>query len=170
MGKVVSYFDQESAMPKQTAIIYTSALLAITVIRNLYSHTWLLAVQAIALKIRISTNALLYRKLLSLSSSSLATVSGGKIVTLTTKDLSSLHDAIDMTIVLCTGMIQTCVMVFVLYKEIGVSAVVAAVLLIVVFPIQGTCGIFIMIGTEVGHVLCGFCFGNFLFFQAIWQH
>lgn len=137
MGKIISYFDPASNLSKPSAYYFTLLLISSMLLRTIYVETWIFGLRVLGLKIKIAISSLLYRKLLKLSPSVLSEVSGGKIITLTTKDMNSIHVAIDMMIVMIVGMAQVGIMIVVTYRAMGVSALIGTGFVITMFPIQG---------------------------------
>lgn len=137
MGKVVSFFTPKSTLTKEMAYFYATALIGCMLLRNFYAHTWFLQVQVVGMKIRVACSSLLYRKLLKLSPTALSKVSGGKIITLTTKDLASIYIAVDFLIINTVGMFQIVIMTTMMYRQIGISAIIGVVVMVAVIPVQG---------------------------------
>lgn len=137
MGKIVSYFDPASNLAKQSAYHFTLLLIASMLLRTVYSQAWTLGLDVVGLRIKIAVSSLLYRKMLRLSPAALSGVSGGKIITMVTKDMNSIHRAIEMMIVMIVGVAQVAVMIVVTYREMGVSALIGTGFMILMFPIQG---------------------------------
>lgn len=137
MGKIISYFDPASKLSKPSAYYFALLLISSMLLRTIYVQTWVFGLRVLGLKIKIAISSLLYRKLLRLSPSALSKVSGGKIITLTTKDMNSIHVAIDMMIVMIVGLAQVGIMIVVTYREMGVSALIGTGFMITMFPIQG---------------------------------
>lgn len=137
MGKVVSFFTPGTTVTAQMAYFYATALIGCMLLRNFYAHTWFLQVQVVGMKIKVACSSILYRKLLRLSPTALSQVSGGKIITLTTKDLAHIYVAVDFVIINTVGLIQVVIITFMMYQQIGISAIIGVAVMIAAIPLQG---------------------------------
>lgn len=136
MGKLVSYFTPESTMSKADAWFYACITMGVNFIYFVYSHNYMLLINQLGLEVRAGFCSLLYRKALRLSATSLGKVTTGKIITLITKDVLTFDTAIMFGNDLWIGVIQTSVIGYMMYRQIGVSAVVGLVVFIAMIPIQ----------------------------------
>ena len=123
-------------MSKTDAYAYAFAVIAITVFITIYNHGYMLYMQQMAQKIRIGLCSLMYRKALMLNSSSLAEITTGKIVTLMSKDVNFFDSAIIFVHDLWIGFIQVALMTYVMYEQIGVSALYGVGFLVLLTPFQ----------------------------------
>lgn len=60
---IISYFDGTSSL--KTALIYGSLLCFLIIIGNLIHHPHFLAIQKLGLRLRLSCNGLIYKKVFS---------------------------------------------------------------------------------------------------------
>lgn len=123
-------------MTLQEAYFYAAALVATFIIRDTYIHNCLLYIQQLGIKIRIATCSLIYRTTLKLSQTSIMEMSSGKIVTLISKDVYAFDSAIMFGNDLWIGVIQVGIMTYIMYRAIGISAVVGVAFMIIVIPVQ----------------------------------
>lgn len=138
IGKLVAYFDTNSKMTINDAYFYASLVIGITILQTIYNHGYMLYLQQMAQKIRIGLCSLIYRKSLKLSTSAMVDVSSGKIVTLITKDVLLFDSAVVLAHDIWIGVIQVVLMTYVMYIQIGVSAIFGVGFLILLIPFQST--------------------------------
>lgn len=136
MGKLVSYFTPESTMSKADAWFYACITIGVNFIYFVYSHNYMLLINQLGLEVRAGFCSLLYRKALRLSATSLGKVTTGKIITLITKDVLTFDTAIMFGNDLWIGVVQTSIIGYMMYRQIGISAVVGLVVFIAMIPLQ----------------------------------
>lgn len=136
MGKLVSYFSPESTMSKADAWFYAWVTISVNCIYFIYSHNYMLLINQLGLEVRAGFCSLLYRKALKLSATSLGKVTTGKIITLITKDVMMFDSAIMFGNDLWIGVIQTSIIGYMMYRQIGVSAIIGLIVFIAMIPLQ----------------------------------
>lgn len=136
MGKLVSYFSPDSTMTKADAWFYACVTIGVNFIYFIYSHNYMLLINQLGLRVRAGFCSLLYRKALKLSANALGEVTTGKIITLISKDVMTFDSAIMFGNDLWIGVIQTSIIGYMMYRQIGVSAIVGLVVFIAMIPVQ----------------------------------
>lgn len=136
MGKLISYFSPESAMTKMDAWFYACLTLGINFIYFIYSHNYMLLINQLGLKVRASFSSFLYRKALKLSATSLGKVTTGRIITLISKDVMTFDSAIMFGNDLWIGVIQTIIIGYMMFRQIGISAIIGLIVFVAMIPIQ----------------------------------
>ncbi|KAF2890768.1 hypothetical protein ILUMI_15405 [Ignelater luminosus] len=122
MGKVTAYFiPGQTEMSLNDAWMYTAGLVALLLFYNTYNNVYLLLINEMSFKVRIACSSLLYRKCLRLNEASMDKCANGLVVTLLTKDVSQFEGAFDMMVVLINGILQTILLTYLTYREIGVA-------------------------------------------------
>lgn len=139
MGKLVSYFSPgQTALTKSDAWFYAAVTVGTNFCYFIYAHSYMLLIQQLGLRVRVAFCSLLYRKVLKLNATSLGNVTTGKIVTLITKDVHSFDSAIMFGNDLWIGVIQTTMIGYLMYSQIGVSAIIGLAFFVVMLPLQCT--------------------------------
>ncbi|XP_071052810.1 probable multidrug resistance-associated protein lethal(2)03659 isoform X1 [Onthophagus taurus] len=136
IGRLVAYFDTKSNLTKSQAYIYATLLIGITILQTIYNHGYMLYLTQMAQKIRTGLCSLIYRKSLKLSTSSLIEVTNGKIVTLISKDVNLFDFSIILSHDIWVGVIQVALMTYVMYQQIGISAILGVGFLLLLIPFQ----------------------------------
>lgn len=98
---------------------------------------YILLIDELSLKIKIASSSLIYRKCLNLNLSSLSKCTTGLVVTLITKDVVQFDKALDLGLLIITGVFQIILMTYMMYEKIGISALIGVGLLILLLPFQG---------------------------------
>lgn len=136
IGKLVSYFAINSTLTKFDAYFYATVVIVCTLFSSIYNHYYMLKMQELGLRIKVALCSLMYRKSLKLTTTSLINFTGGKIVTMISKDVLVFESALVFAHDLWIGFIQLFVMTFIMSKQIGVAAVIGVLVLVVLIPFQ----------------------------------
>lgn len=96
----------------------------------------MLLINQLGLRVRAGFCSLLYRKALRLSATSLGEITTGRIITLISKDVMMFDSAIMFGNDLWIGVIQTSIIGYMMYRQIGVSAIVGLAVFIAMIPLQ----------------------------------
>ncbi|KAK5646882.1 hypothetical protein RI129_005346 [Pyrocoelia pectoralis] len=95
-----------------------------------------LAYMQIGMKARVACSSLVYRKAIRLSKTALGQTSAGQMVNLVSSDVNKFDTFITTSHYLWIGPLQTIVGSFIMYHEVGISAVIGVVVLLLFLPIQ----------------------------------
>ncbi|CAH2013754.1 unnamed protein product [Acanthoscelides obtectus] len=137
MSNLVSYFKpNQTTMTKNEAYYYAAMILCLNLVQCVYIHNYIIWVQQLGIEIKTAFSSLLYRKSLRLTPSAISDISLGNIVTLITKDVYSFQQAIWMINDTWIGVLQTCVICYLLYSKIGVISFIGIGFLLAVMPVQ----------------------------------
>ncbi|KAF5303200.1 hypothetical protein FQA39_LY10113 [Lamprigera yunnana] len=135
-GKLMTYFEPQQNTTKVQAVAYIMVLLANSVFTAVFDKLYLLSIWMIGLRLEIACTSLIYRKCLKLNLNLNPEYESGKAVTLITKDLVRLGDSTDFGHMLCLAIPHLCILTAVLYRAIGVSALVSVGVVILLFPLN----------------------------------
>ncbi|KAF5303204.1 hypothetical protein FQA39_LY10117 [Lamprigera yunnana] len=137
IGKIVAYFKPGQIEISETDVwLYISALAVSIVLFAFTTHLYVFEVEQIALKMQAALYNLIYRKCLKLSCTSTYELISGHVVTLMTKDVGTFYTGLKYTHLLWIGIVQCFILTYVMYREIGVAAMVGIFLLILSVPLQ----------------------------------
>nr|XP_023020199.1 probable multidrug resistance-associated protein lethal(2)03659 [Leptinotarsa decemlineata] len=120
ISKLTSYFTpSQTEISRHDAYLYAVLVLFLNVFYAIYTHNCLLWAKQLGIEIKTAFSSLLYRKALKLTPSALANISLGNLATLITKDVYTFEVAIWMFNDIWSGLMQTCVICYLLYIKIG---------------------------------------------------
>lgn len=121
--------------------------MAIFIINSFYTHNYILWVEQFAIEIRTAFSSLLYRKALKLTPSALSEISLGNIITLITKDVYTFQTSIFTINDTWNGLVQTVIICYILYSQIGAVTFIGIGILLSAIPLQGKQVLFLKIKT-----------------------
>lgn len=138
IGRLVLYFQSDGAdKPTETeAYIAAGAIVACLAIDAFVAHPSMMGLMHIAMKLRVSCSALIYRKTLRLSRKALGLTTVGQLVNLLSNDVSKFDQGFLLCHFVWVGPIQTAVGTYMLYRTIGVSAFFGMAFLLSFIPLQ----------------------------------
>ncbi|KAK4879947.1 hypothetical protein RN001_008093 [Aquatica leii] len=140
-GKIISYFAKnETSVSEHQAYYYTGGLSVCIVGSTLLYHSYAFGIEQIILKIKVAISGLVYRKSLKLDSHSMSKDTSGQAITLITKDIDIFDSALLMLHKLWVGTIQTFIMIYIMYAQIGPAALVGALAVLLPLPVLGYLG------------------------------
>lgn len=90
----------------------------------------------VGMKIRVACCALIYRKALKLSQTSLRKTNIGQIVNLLSNDVNRFDVAVVFAHQIWIGPLECIIVTYLMYQEVGVSAVFGVTVLLLFIPIQ----------------------------------
>lgn len=139
LGGFVSYFAQTNATEISTidAYWYASGIVLATGFITLTFHPFVLYTAKEACKIRVACSGLIYSKSLRLLKSATQEGQNGQIINLLSNDLSKFDRAITFLYCVWKGPFETIAYSMVIYREIGISAVIGMAFLVAFVPLQG---------------------------------
>ena len=137
IGKIVSYYSKgPDTTTKFEAYLNAAFLIAAIFLRTLYHQSYMLYVEHLSLRIRISICSVLYRKALKLNNITMGQISIGKIVTLMSKDIVVFDRLLDYGNEVWTGVFTITVMLVIMYRQIGVCSFIGMGFLLLTSPLQ----------------------------------
>lgn len=138
LGNLVSFYSPDVvSMKKETAYTYAGIVIVCALISVLVSSHTALGIQHVGMKIRLATCSLLYRKSLRLSKTALGETTVGQVVNLLSNDVNRFDGAVMLLHNLWIGPLVTAVATFFMYEEIGISAVIGVLCILIFIPFQG---------------------------------
>ncbi|KAK9869792.1 hypothetical protein WA026_003524 [Henosepilachna vigintioctopunctata] len=137
IGKLVSFFEPgQTKLSQGDACIYAGMIGLTYLFVNLSFHPVMMTKMHISMKMRICCTSMIYRKALKLSKNALAKTTTGQIVNLLSNDVTKFEQGFDNTDYALVAPIQTILGLYILYREIGVSAVFGVLFLLSFVPLQ----------------------------------
>lgn len=116
--------------------IYAALLIVTVILGSRVSHWCRQNDMHFAMKARVAMSSLIYRKSLRLSRNALAETTVGQVVNLLSNDVGRFDTAMIYIHYISIGVIETVIVVILMYFEIGISAVFGIIVLVVFVPLQ----------------------------------
>lgn len=130
------YSPSNTEITKDDAYIYAGAVILCSLINVLVVHPYMLGVSHLGMKLRVACCSLIYRKSLRLSNTALGQTTIGQVVNLLSNDVNRFDVSLIFGHQLWVAPLETIVVSYLLYLEIGESAFLGIVLLLVFIPMQ----------------------------------
>ncbi|CAG9833829.1 unnamed protein product [Diabrotica balteata] len=136
LGNLLDYFKPESEVTKNEALIYAGLIVGINVLNFLVLNQYNLGSYHGGMRIRAACCAVIYRKALKLSKTSLGETASGKLVNLLSNDVSR-FDLVSLLIhQLWLGPLLSIIVMGLLYQKTGYAGLVGIFSMFVIVPIQ----------------------------------
>lgn len=119
------------------AYLFTLGIVLCSALNLLVLHPYMMAILHMGMKMRVACCSLIYRKALKLSKTALGETTIGQAVNLLSNDVNRFDVAIIFVHYLWIGPLQAIIITYLLYIEIGISALVGIIVLLLFIPLQG---------------------------------
>ncbi|XP_073971778.1 probable multidrug resistance-associated protein lethal(2)03659 [Rhodnius prolixus] len=140
LGGLISFFTPGSKMTLNEAYIWAVGVVLCSGFNVLFMHPYMMSVMHIGMKARVAACSLVYRKALRLSKISLGQTTVGQIVNLLSNDVNRFDIAFIFLQYLWLGPLQTCIVTYLMWQQVGPAAVIGLVTLFIFIPLQGWLG------------------------------
>ncbi|KAJ8929220.1 hypothetical protein NQ314_018099 [Rhamnusium bicolor] len=130
------YKPNQTDMTKNEAYIYAGLIVFATFMQILCTHTYLLHVLHLAMKIRVAVCSLIYRKALKLSRSALAETTIGQMVNLLSNDVGRFDFATTHVNFYWLAPLETIVIMYLVYVYVGPTGLTGCGFLLLFIPFQ----------------------------------
>ncbi|XP_044316417.1 probable multidrug resistance-associated protein lethal(2)03659 [Drosophila rhopaloa] len=135
LAKLISHHSHNSES-MEAAYAYAAGIILCTAFSVILLHPYSFAITHLGLKIRVGVSSMVYRKALRLSKTSLGEITAGHIMNLISNDLGRMDTFIQFTHYLWLAPLQTLVVTYLMYQEIGISAVLGVSFMVLFIPLQ----------------------------------
>ncbi|XP_046853156.1 ATP-binding cassette sub-family C member 4-like isoform X2 [Xenia sp. Carnegie-2017] len=142
IGKLVAYFTIGSTEEKWKAYLYAVIMIACAFGESIVPHPMFLGVMRAGMHLRVAAAALIYRKALRMSHSSLGETTTGKIVNLITNDVQKLDQVAFFLLYLFVAPFLIGAISYLCWMEMGISFLPGLILLLLLIPFQAWIGRF----------------------------
>ncbi|XP_017022566.1 probable multidrug resistance-associated protein lethal(2)03659 [Drosophila kikkawai] len=133
--KLISHFAHGSESTK-IAFFYAGALILSVGLNVICKHPCMYGIWNLCFKARVSLSSMIYRKSLRLSRTALGAATSGHVVNLISNDVSRLDNNIFHAHFLWIGPLQTVLVTYLMYLQIGISAVLGVAFMLLFIPLQ----------------------------------
>ncbi|KAH8355857.1 hypothetical protein KR200_006141 [Drosophila serrata] len=133
--KLISHFSHGSEST-YVALFYAGALLVSVGLNVISKHPCMCGIWNLCFVARVSLSSMIYRKALRLSRTALGAATSGHVVNLISNDVSRLDSNIFHAHFLWIGPLQTVLVTYLMYLQIGMSAVIGVAFMLLFIPLQ----------------------------------
>lgn len=142
LGELIAYFSPNQTEISETqAYYYALGVILCSLFSVLVVHPTIMAVFHIGMKARVACCSLIYRKALRLSKTALGDTTVGQVVNLLSNDVNRFDVAVMFFHYLWIGPLETLVIAYFTYEELGVSALIGIACMLLFVPFQSKCWI-----------------------------
>ncbi|KAF5283709.1 hypothetical protein FQR65_LT13744 [Abscondita terminalis] len=137
LGKLITYYMRNYETISQIDLyLYAAGFVACSLLAILLTHPCMLGTLHLGMKMRVACCSLIYRKTLKLSKTSMRQTSVGETLNLLSNDVSRFDVATKFVNLLWVGPLETIIVTYFMYEEVGISAVFGVVILLLFIPLQ----------------------------------
>ncbi|KRT78583.1 ABC transporter ATP-binding protein, partial [Oryctes borbonicus] len=137
LGQLILYYTpNQSAISKDEAYMYAAAVVLCSLIYVFIVHPYMMGIIHLGMKLRVACCSLIYRKALRLSKTALGQTTAGQLVNLLSNDVNRFDVAVLFAHQLWVGPLETVVISYLMYLQIGISAVIGVAALLCFVPLQ----------------------------------
>ncbi|XP_065162919.1 probable multidrug resistance-associated protein lethal(2)03659 isoform X2 [Atheta coriaria] len=137
LGQLVSYYTSNpNDITRDEAFIYAAAVVMCSLLNIFFIHPYMMASVHLGMKMRVGCCSLIYRKALRLSKTALGQTTIGQVVNLLSNDVNRFDVAVLFANQLWIGPLETIVITYLMYLQVGISSVIGVASMLVVIPIQ----------------------------------
>ncbi|XP_050060622.1 probable multidrug resistance-associated protein lethal(2)03659 isoform X2 [Aphis gossypii] len=142
IGELLEYFNSDNTENSDIryAYICASGLVISSLITTVVRYLTQQDLMDEALKTRVASSSLIYKKALYLSNKALGKTTVGQMITLISNDVNQFDVLYHKLHFLWIGPLQTIVATYLLWQEIGVSSLIGIAFFFVFIPLQGLMG------------------------------
>lgn len=138
LGRLLSYFSSSgSAITETEAYLYATGVILCSGILIFVIHPYMMAILHMGMKMRVACCSLIYRKALRLSRTALGETTVGQAVNLLSNDVNRFDVAIIFLHYLWIGPLETIIIIYFMYQEVEISAIIGVAALLMFIPLQG---------------------------------
>ncbi|KAJ8684021.1 hypothetical protein QAD02_019813, partial [Eretmocerus hayati] len=141
LSYLLKYFGNKCVMSQRNALYWGSLLILGLVIDCIVSYHVFHGLTHMGMKLRVACSSLIYKKILRISK--VATedkMCSGQIMNLLTNDVNRLDYSVFMIHYIWIAPLQTIVVSYLLYQEMGLAPLIGIIALIMFIPIHGCYG------------------------------
>lgn len=137
LGQLISFYRPgQTEISQEEAYYYAAGVVLCSLINILFAHPYMLGVLHLGMKIRVGCCSLIYRKALKLSKTALGETTAGQVVNLLSNDVNRFDVAVLFAHQLWVGPIETIICTYLMYLQVGISAPIGVLVLIMIIPFQ----------------------------------
>ncbi|CAB3379679.1 Hypothetical predicted protein [Cloeon dipterum] len=140
LGRLIRYFSSNSTVTKEEAYFNAGMVILCSGLSIVFLHPYMLGIMHIGMKMRVAACSLMYRKCLRLSHQAMGQTTAGQVVNLLSNDVNRFDLMPIFAHYLWIGPLETAVCSYLMWSEMGWSALVGVSTLLLTIPLQGWLG------------------------------
>ncbi|XP_020706768.2 probable multidrug resistance-associated protein lethal(2)03659 [Athalia rosae] len=142
LARLLRYFSSstQTEISRTDAFLLATGVVLCSAINILVLHPYMMAIMHMGMKMRIACCTLIYRKALKLSKTALGRTTIGQAVNLLSNDVNRFDVAVIFFHYLWIGPLETIIITYFMYTEVGISAIIGVSALLMFIPMQGSLG------------------------------
>ncbi|XP_061388505.1 probable multidrug resistance-associated protein lethal(2)03659 [Musca vetustissima] len=138
LGGLVSYFATgQTSISKENAYMFAIGIVVCCIMRVMLLHPYVYYLFNLGTKIRLGLSGLMYRKCLKLPKSAASDRLRARAINILSNDLSSFDYALSFLHDVWKGPAESLLIGYLMYKEIGLSAIIGVAFMLSFIPLQG---------------------------------
>ncbi|XP_051160133.1 probable multidrug resistance-associated protein lethal(2)03659 [Leptopilina boulardi] len=138
--RFLRYYRTDNTISYSEAYLYAFGIIMCSAINIFVVHPYMMAILHMGMKMRVACCTLIYRKALRLSKTALGETTIGQAVNLLSNDVNRFDLAIIFVHYLWIGPLETIIITYFMYQEVGVAAIIGVATLLMFIPLQGFLG------------------------------
>lgn len=131
------YSEESDTIQQNEALLYAGIIVTGSLGNALAAHWYSLSLQHFGMKVRVACCSLIYRKSLRLSKNAVEKATIGQMVNLLSNDVNRFDKATVHFHSLWFVPIETAIIVYILYRLVGITSAIGVVFLALFVPLQG---------------------------------
>lgn len=137
LGQLIAYYiPNQTEISEKEAYLYAGGVILCSLLSVFLTHPYMMGVLHLGMKLRVACCSLIYRKALKLSKTALGQTTAGQVVNLLSNDVNRFDVAVIFAHQLWVGPLETVLVTYLMYQQVGVSAVIGVVFLLMFIPLQ----------------------------------
>ncbi|KAI8123085.1 putative multidrug resistance-associated protein lethal(2)03659 [Lucilia cuprina] len=137
LGGLVAYFaNGQTAISERSAYLFAGGIVLCSIVPVLTFHPFIFYIFQVGTKIRLALSGLIYRKCLQISKSASNDGLRGRAINILSNDLGRFDVALCFLHDIWKGPIESLVIGYLMYREIGMSAVIGVAFMLSFIPLQ----------------------------------
>ncbi|KAM7360228.1 red dog mine isoform 2-T2 [Cochliomyia hominivorax] len=137
LGGLVAYFaNGQNAISEQNAYLFAGGIVLCSIVPVLTFHPFIFYIFQVGTKIRLALSGLIYRKCLQISKSASNDGLRGRAINILSNDLGRFDVALCFLHDIWKGPIESLIIGYLMYREIGMSAVIGVAFMLSFIPLQ----------------------------------
>ncbi|XP_046581519.1 ATP-binding cassette sub-family C member 4-like isoform X2 [Haliotis rubra] len=136
IGQVIMFLSPNPTLPTYYAYIFAAALGLVNLLQTFLNSHFFYVMQHTAMKMKVAVSGLVYKKVLTLSCQSFYQTTSGQIVNFLSTDVEMFSTCIENIHYLWLSPLVICVVVYLIYREVGVASFFGLLPVLVFLPSQ----------------------------------